>query len=139
MLILPLPAIQCNDAEGGLTRTSPEPVHFSVHNLDHLLPAIEFRRCKSTPNAFQSLVPAKLKMQTLFGMHLFDKETPSQNQAAFYISIILISVTTYFVSGFTLWRVTPDDGKAQLIALFQAIAEKFRRKGELPDNSQEKV
>ena len=72
-------------------------------------------------------------------MHLFDKETPSQNQAAFYISIILISVTTYFVSGFTLWRVTPDESKEQIVALFKAIAENFHRKRKLPDNLKEKV
>jgi hypothetical protein len=73
-----------------------------------------------------NLISAKLKLQTLFGIHLFDKATPSQNQIAFYISIILISLITYFVSGFTLWRVPPEESKAKVKELLRAMITKLR-------------
>jgi hypothetical protein len=61
-------------------------------------------------------------------MHLFDKEDPSQTQLSFYISIALFSAITYAVSGFSLWKVSPDDGRARLMTWFGKLTAKPQRK-----------
>jgi hypothetical protein len=48
-------------------------------------------------------------------MHLFDKEDASQNQRAFYITIILAAFLTYIISGSILWKVSPEEQRVQFL------------------------
>jgi hypothetical protein len=66
-------------------------------------------------------------------MHLFDKETPSQNQRAFYATIILAAFITYGLSGFVLWEVSP---KLQRATFWKGVKDIFKTRPRLP---QEKI
>jgi hypothetical protein len=48
-------------------------------------------------------------VQTIFGMHLFDKDTPQQNRVSFYISIVSVAVVTWVLSGLAIWAVGRPD------------------------------
>ena len=38
-------------------------------------------------------------------MHLFDSKDPRKTQSSFYITIVLVSVVTYSLSGFAAWWI----------------------------------
>ena len=71
-------------------------------------------------------------VQTLFGMHLFDKNDPQQTQASFYISTFLISLATWLFSGMAVWWVRKSDRRPELRAVWKSdgreqLKAKWRR------------
>jgi len=54
-------------------------------------------------------------------MHIFDKDDLVQNQISFYVTVVLMSILTYLISGFFLWRVSPEEGRARLASQIKSI------------------